>query len=82
MSSIETKAGSLTALGLSAFVLCAGFSDAENEGWRARSGDGVREAPRHEIAVYGARTTWRGLWGFGHRIRIGVFEQSDRIDRF
>jgi hypothetical protein len=53
--------------------------DADNERPYARSGDGVREAPRHEIAVYGARTTRRGLWGFGRRIRVGVFEQSDRI---
>jgi hypothetical protein len=61
---------------------CAGFSDAGNERFSARSGDGVREAPRHEIAVYGARMTRPGLWGFGRRIGVGVFEQSDRIDLF
>jgi hypothetical protein len=31
----------------------------------ARVGTGVREAPRHEIAVGDARAVPRELWGFG-----------------
>jgi hypothetical protein len=52
-----------------------GFSDACMTSPSTHADGGVREAPVHEIAVSGAPTAQRALWGFG-RSRHGWGEQD------
>jgi len=49
---------------------CAGFRMPAMTGPPRARAAGVRKAPRHEIAVGGAPTVQRALWGFGRGVRL------------
>ena len=50
-------------------LLCR-FLGRRHDGAAARVYTGVREAPRHEIAVGGAPAVPRALWGFGRWVKF------------